>query len=404
MNFKKISISHLVILLVFMNSCWSQPGDLAELHIELESNLITGAEQTELYFPLLKDKKIGIVANHSTLIESVHLVDSLVSSGFNVVKIFGPEHGFRGLASDGELVVDQIDIKTGIPIISLYGSNKKPSEQNLGSIDLMIFDIQDVGVRFYTFISTMTYMMEACATSGIPLIILDRPNPNGFYVDGPVLEKGFESFIGLHPVPIVYGITIGEYALMVNGERWLSEGLQCDVKIIPLKNYDRGKSYELPVNPSPNLPNWKAVYLYPSRALFEGTIISVGRGTNLQFQVIGHPDFKIGSFIFQPKSMPGAKYPKHEGEVCFGLAVRGFAENMSQNQVHFTLQYLIGMYDYFKDKEVEFFTSYFDKLAGTSKLRDQITSGINEAVIRESWQEDLSHFNQIREKYLIYVE
>ena len=366
--------------------------------------ILTGADQTEKYLPLIKRKKISIVANQTSLVKGVHIVDTLLSLGINIKKVFGPEHGFRGNAADGELVSDSLDKKTDLSIVSLYGKHKKPTAKDLEGIDLVIFDIQDVGARFYTYMSTMTYIMEACAENGVEMIILDRPNPHGDYVDGPVLEKEFASFVGLHEIPVVHGMTVGEYAQMINGEGWLKDGIKCDITIIPCKNYDHKSRYELPVAPSPNLPNNIAIQSYPSLCFFEGTIISVGRGTEFPFQVIGHPDFGIGSFAFTPESIPGvSNHPKFEGETCFGQSLRGFAEHVLYHERRLHLNWLIDYYVYFKDKE-PFFTPYFEKLAGTDKLRKQIESGLTEMQIRESWQENLTAFKKIRKKYLLYTD
>ncbi|MBE0637518.1 MAG: DUF1343 domain-containing protein, partial [Bacteroidales bacterium] len=277
-----------VLLAALLSTC---------IHGQEPKKIIPGAERTSLYFPLIQNKRIAIVANHTSLIGEQHLVDSLIRAGMDVVKVFSPEHGFRGKADAGQKVDDAIDRVTGLPVISLYGDNKKPRETDLSDIDIIIFDIQDVGARFYTYISTMSYMMEICAAKGLPMLVLDRPNPNGFYVDGPVLEEGFTSFVGLHPVPIVHGMTVGEYARMVNGEGWLENRLKCDLTVIPVGNYTHNDFYDLPVGPSPNLPNKYAVYLYPSLCLFEGTVVSVGRGTDLPFQVIGHPQYTLGSYV-----------------------------------------------------------------------------------------------------------
>ncbi len=369
-----------------------------------EHSPICGAEQTDLYFPLLENKNVAVVANHNSLIKEAHLVDRLLSAKIKVVKVFSPEHGFRGKADAGQKVEDKIDLVTGLPIISLYGSHKKQQPEDLINIDIVVFDIQDVGTRFYTYISTMTYVMEACAENNIPVIVLDRPNPNGFYVDGPVLEPEFKSFVGMHPIPIVHGMTVGEYAQMVNGEHWLADSVFCDLTVIPMKNYTHNDFYELPVKPSPNLPNKYAVYLYPSICLFEGTDVSVGRGTDYPFQVIGHPDFLLGSYIFTPRSIPGtATNPKHEGVYCNGQNLIGYAKEMKNNPAQLNLSWLIGYYDALKDKTT-FFTSYFEKLAGTASLRKQIEAGMNEEQIRESWQPKLDEFKTIRKKYLLYPD
>ena len=320
-----------------------------------------------------------------------------------IKKLFAPEHGFRGRSEAGDTIRDGIDKKTGIQVISLYGKNKKPPENQLANIDMVIFDLQDVGVRFYTYISTMTYVMEACSEAGMPMMILDRPNPNGFYIDGPVLETKFSSFVGLHPVPVVYGMTLAEYAQMVNGEGWLSDGAKCELIIIRNDNYTHTSEYNLPLKPSPNLPNMDAVYLYPSLCFFEGTIISIGRGTDNSFQVIGHPDFVIGSFAFKPKSIPGvAESPKYLGEECLGQFLGANGASLILKEKRLNLFWLIGMYDFFKDQK--FFINYFDYLAGTDILRQQITEGVPESGIRSSWEPELNKFMEIRKKYLLYQE
>lgn len=368
------------------------------------SDIIIGAGGTTEYFPLLKGKKIGIVANQTSMIANTHLVDSLHNTGFDIIKVFGPEHGFRGNAADGEHVDNDIDQKTGIPIVSLYGANRKPSKTSLEGIDLIIFDIQDVGARFYTYISTMSYMMEACAENDIELLVLDRPNPHGDYIDGPVLEKEHSSFVGLHSIPVVHGMTVGEYAQMVNGEGWLKNEIKCKLRVIPCKNYDHKMIYALPIPPSPNLPNNNAIQLYPSLCFFEGTIISIGRGTEFPFQVFGHPDYLIGSFSFTPEEITGvANSPKYEGQICFGQSLTGFAQSTMFTERKLHLNWLINVYDFFKDSD-DFFSSYFTKLAGTKKLELQIIEGKDEKTIRKSWQADLNKFRQIRKKYLIYTD
>jgi len=396
------SIGILVILIV-LSSCTNAQQQNKQQEVT-DQKIIVGAERTKEYFPFLVEKKIGVVANQTSLIGNTHLVDSIVSAGFNVVKAFGPEHGFRGKAADGEHVENAIDRKTGIQIVSLYGANRKPSAESLEGIDLMIFDIQDVGARFYTYISTMSYVMETCAENEIEFLVLDRPNPHGDYIDGPVLEKEFSSFVGLHTVPAVHGMTVGEYAQMVNGEGWLKEGIKCDLTVISCENYDHQTHYELPVPPSPNLPNNTAIQLYPSLCFFEGTIISIGRGTEFPFQVIGHPDYMIGSFIFSPEEIPGvAKNPKYKGQDCYGQSLKGYADNIFLKDRRIHLNWLTDMHEYFKDRD-DFFTSYFVKLAGTENLQTQIIEGKSEKEIRESWQDDLNKFRQIRKKYLIYTD
>lgn len=364
---------------------------------------MTGASQMDTYIPALEGKRIALVANHTSLLGNTHLADTLLSRNINIVKVFAPEHGFRGSADAGEYVKDGTDVQTGVPIVSLYGSNRKPSQESLQNIDLVLFDLQDVGARFYTYIYTLTYVMEAAAEAGIPVMVLDRPNPNGFYVDGPVMEEEHTSFIGMHPVPIVYGMTIGEYGRMVNGEYWLSDSLQCDLTVIPLKNYDRKMLYKLPVKPSPNLPNWQSIYLYPSLCLFEGTVMSVGRGTDHPFTIYGHPDFMIGSYTFIPESKAGAKHPKLEGDTCFGQNLTGYAESYRKISHHINLQWLINGYQVL-GMDSSFFNSYFEKLSGTDELRKQISIQMSEYDIRESWQPGLQKFKKIRKKYLIYED
>jgi len=395
----------LVLLFTFiMLSCHSQDRAVSKMAASLSGKITVGAEQTALYFPLLQGKKIGVVANQTSLVNGVHLVDSLLHAGFDVVKVFGPEHGFRGNAADGEHIANDRDPKTGLPVISLYGNNRKPSAESLDGLDLVIFDIQDVGTRFYTYISTMSYMMEACAENNVDFMVLDRPDPNGDFVDGPVLEPAFSSFVGLHPVPVVHGMTVGEYAQMVNGEGWLKDAKQCHLTVIPVENYTHQTLYQLPVAPSPNLPNMTAIYLYPSLCFFEGTIISVGRGTDAPFQVIGHPDFGIGSYAFTPESIPGvSEHPPYEGEVCYGQSLQGYAKEVVMKERRLHLDLLISYYNYFKDKE-SFFKPYFTKLAGTEKLQQQIEAGKTEAEIRDSWQNELDKFKVIRAKYLLYPQ
>jgi uncharacterized protein YbbC (DUF1343 family) len=407
MNSNHIKIIALLVMLAFA-SCHSGNGHTQTkgsggLQFISSDEIKTGAQQTALYFPELKGRSIGIICNQTSLVGTAHLVDTLISSGFNVRVIFSPEHGFRGQAEAGAEIRDGKDRKTGVNIISLYGKKKKPLPEELVGIDILLFDVQDVGVRFYTYISTLTLIMEAAAERGIPLIVTDRPNPNGFYVDGPVLDTSFRSFIGMHPVPIVYGMTIGEYALMINGEGWLAEK-KCDLRVIPLAGYTHNMIVSLPVRPSPNLPTWQSIYLYPSLCLFEGTFISVGRGTESPFQVIGHPAFRDGSYIFKPGSIPGvSEHPPFEDQVCYGYDLTGFAENYSMNEYHFSPGWLISMHAIFKNS-ADFFTPYFDKLAGNDKLRTDILGGMTEPEIRKTWESDLARFRQTRKKYLLYPD
>ena len=357
-------------------------------------NLRLGAERLDAYLPLIENKKVGVVGNQTSMIGNTHLVDSLLSLRIDVVKVFSPEHGFRGKADAGAKIEDGIDSKTGLHIISLYGKNKKPYPEQLEGIDVLIFDIQDVGARFYTYISTLHYIMEAAAENNIKVIILDRPNPNSHYVDGPIREKGFESFIGMHPVPIVHGMSIGEYAKMVNGEHWIASN--CHLTIIEMENYTHNMSYDPLIKPSPNLPNAKAINLYPSLCLFEGTTISIGRGTDYPFQHFGAP-YLESSYSFTPRSGEGSKYPKHENKICFGTDLRFQDEYLSA----IYLKWIIEAYKQSDEKE-NFFNNFFDKLAGTDKLRKQIIVGKTANEIKANWQENLEEFKEIRGKHLIY--
>ena len=360
-------------------------------------NIKTGADAYEKYLPLLKDKKIGVVTNQTgILFNNIHLVDFLLSKKIGIQKIFAPEHGFRGTADAGETIKDGKDIKTGLPIVSLYGNNKKPKPEQLKEIDILVFDLQDVGARFYTYISTLHYVMEACAENNVKLIVLDRPNPNGGIVDGPVLEEAYHSFVGMHKIPLLHGMTIGEYAQMINGENWLSNSIQCELTVIPCENYKRTMLYDLPVKPSPNLPNAQAINLYASLCLFEGTNISVGRGTEKQFQIYGSPYLPKNKFSFTPKPNEGAKDPLYNGKICYG-------EDLTQVRkvTQLELKWLLKAYDETSDKST-FFNTFFTKLAGTKKLQVQIEKGVSESEIRASWKEGLDWFKNMRKKYLIY--
>ncbi|HEY8399691.1 MAG TPA: DUF1343 domain-containing protein, partial [Cytophagaceae bacterium] len=320
----------------------STSGQKETLAQQSLDKIITGAEQLEQYLSLLKNKNVALVVNQTSVVGKTHLVDTLLSLGIKVRKIFSPEHGFRGDADAGERVNNEIDAKTGLPIVSLYGNNKKPNKESLKDVDIVIFDIQDVGVRFFTYISTMHYIMEACAENNKKVLILDRPNPNGHYVDGPVLDLKHKSFVGMHPIPIVHGLTVGELAMMINGEKWLDSGRTCDLQVIKVKNYDHKKRYSLPVKPSPNLPNDLSIQLYPHLCLFEGTTLSVGRGTEFPFQVVGHPNKAYGTFQFTPKSIPGmAKSPLHENKVCYGIDLR----SLSGEESGFQLKYIMELYN-----------------------------------------------------------
>ena len=376
--------------------------------------LTVAANQLELYLPLLKNKRVGIVANQTSVIfkngsglglnggliknDNTHLVDSLIKRDVSVVKVFAPEHGYRGRADAGEYVKGGVDLKTGLPIVSLYGENRKPNPNVLEDLDVVVFDIQDVGTRFYTFVSTLHYMMEGCAALDIPLIVLDRPNPNGHYVDGPVLDLNYKSFVGMHAVPITHGMTLGEFAKMINGEHWLEDDLNCDLTVIPVANYNRKDAYMLPIPPSPNLPNQKAINLYPSLCLFEGTQVSVGRGTENQFQIFGSPFLGDENYSFQfiPKPNFGAKNPKHNAKTCYGKDLKNVD---FLNEIN--LNWLIEAYENTTDKS-SFFNSFFTKLAGQTILQQQIEKGWSALEIKKSWQQDLEQFKILRANYLIY--
>lgn len=376
----------------------------AQSELYCNSEVKVGAQRTELYLSFLKDKNVGVVGNQSSMIENVHLVDSLILSGVKVKKVFSPEHGFRGKADAGEKVKSGVDLKTGLPIVSLYGSNKKPTAEQLRGLDVLLFDIQDVGARFYTYISTLHYIMEACAENNIELIVLDRPNPNGHYVDGPVLDLKYKSFIGMHPIPVVHGMSIGEYANMIHGEKWVkAEGL--NFKVIKCEGWNHSKFYKLPIKPSPNLPNMTSIYLYPSLCFFEGTIVSIGRGTKYPFQIVGHPNFKGDSYEFTPNPTSGAKYPKLSGESCKGIYLPIIGVNVLQQQNELQLSWLLNFYNDLNLKEKFFLKNDFiNLLAGSSQLKTQIISGMTEAEIRATWEKDLNNFKIIRTKYLLYSD
>jgi uncharacterized protein YbbC (DUF1343 family) len=342
--------------------------------------------------------------NQTAQVGKVHLVDFLKSKQVTITGIFAPEHGFRGDHSAGEKVKTNVDPKTGITVYSLYGNQKKPSREVLAKMDVLIFDIQDVGARFYTYISTLHYVMEACAENNKTLIILDRPNPNGHYIDGPILDTAFKSFVGMHPVPVVHGCTIAEYALMINGEGWLKNKAQCKIEVIKIKNYKHWDAYQLPVRPSPNLPNMSSVYLYPSLCFFEGTNYSIGRGTPYPFQFVGKPDCSIGSDSLIPKNLPGiADHPPHEGKLCIGFNLTEYGKQVAFHSKQINLFWLLDLYKNDADK-ANFFTPFFDKLAGTDQLRKQIIAGKSEAEIRATWQEGLDQYRKKRMRYLMYAD
>jgi len=362
---------------------------------------IPGANQIELYKFIIEGKSVAVVANQTSMIGPTHLVDKLLSIGINIKVIFAPEHGFRNLADAGESIENGRDTNTGIPLISLYGSHFKPTAQDLAGIDVVIFDIQDVGTRFYTYISTLHYILESCAENHVRCLVLDRPNPNGFYFDGNILDTAYSSFVGMDPVPVVHGMTVGEYANMINEEGWLKNGVKCDLVVIKCKNYTHKILYELPVKPSPNLPNQTSVYLYPSICFFEGTAISLGRGTSFPFQVFGNPDLPDRGFSFVPESVPGAKNPPHLGIKCFGTDLRDAIKMKLVPKSELNLDWVISAYNDFPKKD-KFFNSYFDVLAGGPVLREQIQKGMTSEQIRETWKDGLAKFAKIRERYLLY--
>ena len=406
------------ILFLITTSCTGQTptekkAEVIEAPIFQNATIKVGAERINQYLDKLENKNIGVVVNQTSMINNTHLIDSLISLNINVKTIFAPEHGFRGTADAGESVKDGIDVKTGVPIVSLYGSNKKPSPEQLKGIDILVFDIQDVGARFYTYISTMSYIMEAGAEQNIPVMVLDRPNPNGHYVAGPIMEDENKSFVGMHNIPIVHGMTVGEYAKMVNGEGWLPNDLKCNLTVIACEGYNHTTFYELPIAPSPNLPNMYSIYLYPTLCLFEGTDISIGRGTNLQFQVVGSPDIsdrRLGPEYFSMKAMykfvptpkPGAKHPKHEGKECWGFDLVKRTELSTLQAISdIDYKYIQGVYQ-LHDKKDEFFNNFFIKLAGTKTLQDLIKHPEKSGEILTQYQNDLIAFKQIRRKYLLY--
>ena len=394
MPFLKNTISIIIILLLWINS---------NCQIHFSDNIIVGAEQTDIYKHLLDGKRVALVANQSSVIDNTHLADTLLQLNINITKVFCPEHGFRGTADAGETINNAKDTKTGLQIISLYGKHKKPTTNDLQNVDVIVFDIQDVGVRFYTYISTLHYVMEACAENHIPILVLDRPNPNGFYVDGPVLDTTAKSFVGMHPIPLVHGMTIGEYALMINGEEWLQDKKQCNISVIPCKNYNHNTMYDLPIKPSPNLPNIRSVLLYPSLGLFEGTVISIGRGTDFPFQVYGHPKLRKSDFKFTPVSKQGAKKPKYMNEVCSGNNLQGLDLLQLENRKQINLEYLISTYKAL-GKKTPFFNSFFYRLVGSNTLKTQIKNGLTEQEIRASWQKNIGAFKAIRKQYLLYPD
>ena len=396
----------LVLFFVFLLfSCQSHP-DSSEHYSKIkdtiekkDSSLLLGAERMEELLEKIGDRTVALVGNQTSILSmNKHLVDTLISRNVHLLKVFSPEHGFRGTQSAGQKIANSRDEKTGLPIVSLYGDHKKPTKEDLDNVELVVFDIQDVGVRFYTYISTLHNVMEACAEFGVPILVLDRPNPNGDYIDGPVLEMVHKSFVGMHPVPVVHGMTIGEYALMINGEHWLKDSLQCDLRVLECKNYHHSMHYSLPVPPSPNLRSDISIRLYPSLCFFEGTTISIGRGTAKPFELYGHPDLDKDNFSFKPKSMMGAVYPKHQNIQCGGV-------NLANEPLdsRFTLRYLIDALNLVGDPVSTINRKkFFVLLSGTEKLYNQIINGLSEKEIRKTWDSDLEAYSVIRAKYLIY--
>ena len=393
-------ITFISVILFSMSTCNESKKEETNEKIEEPKPIIVGAEQPELYLDSLKGKRVGLVVNPSSLVKNKHLVDFLLENKVNVKKIFAPEHGFRGNIDRGGHVKSEIDEKTGLPIVSMFGKNRRPSNQQLKDIDVMIFDIQDAGARFFTYISSMHEVMEACAANNKPLIVLDRPNPLGDYVDGPVRQPGFESFVGMHPIPVVHGLTVGELAKMINGEKWLSNGKQCELTVIRVNNYDHSMMYSLLIKPSPNLPNDLSIRLYPSLCFFEATPVSIGRGTEFPFQVIAYPNKNFGDSLFIPKDIKGMQMnPIQEGKICYGVDLR----NSKPDTILFSLKYVIDFYNKFERKG-KFFsrTKWFNLLAGNNTLIKQIKAGMSEDEIRKSWDKELQDYLKIRSKYLLY--
>ena len=407
----------LLLLVIMTASCGNRDAKekdvVAQESEPLRDPIVLGANRTEAYLPLLKNKNVAIVGNNTTVIKNsisepseienqegyTHLVDSLVSLGVDVVKVFAPEHGFRGIEPAGAKIMDGVDSKTGLPLVSLYGSNTKPSDEQLENVDVLIFDIQDVGTRFYTYISTLHLAMEAAAENNIPVVVLDRPNPNGSYIDGPILEAAHQSFVGMDPVPVVHGLTIGEYAKMLNGEKLMGNGIQADLTVVEMENYDHDLQYAPPFRPSPNLPNATAINLYPSLCFFEGTNVNAGRGTSNQFQVFGSPylDPEVYDYTYIPRPNQGAKDPKHNGVTVYG---KNLTDHPRINEIN--LDWLINAYNNTSNKEDFFREGFFTKLSGTKKLQEQIESGMTSEEIKATWKEGLEDYAQIREKYLLY--
>jgi len=408
-TFKKGSL--LVLGALFLFSCQAQNETKAQptaaaVVKESPLKIKTGAAVFLEDLSAYQNKNIALLVNPTSMVNNKHVVDALLEKEVKIVKIFAPEHGFRGTADAGETIKDGVDAKTNLPVISLYGKHKKPTAEDLAGIDVVIFDVQDVGARFYTYISTLHYVMEACAENKVKLVVLDRPNPNGHIVDGNILDLEYQSFIGMHPIPVLHGMTIGEYAQMINGENWLNNNLKCNLTVIKMENYDHLTPYSLPIKPSPNLPDDRAIALYPSTCFFEGTVISEGRGTDLPFQVFGAPeiDKNLVPYAYTPKSKAGAKYPKFENKTCYGFNISE-VPNAFEEQKGINLNYLITMYNLYPNKENFFLKNgFFDKLAGGTQLRKDIIAGKSAEEIKASWQKELNQFKEIRKQYLLYAD
>lgn len=408
---KKIMFLLPALLIAFLTGC-SQPNTIQHSNTE-DSKIIPAAERIDAYLPLLKTKRIAVFANNTSMVKDIHLVDTLSRLGINIKKIFAPEHGFRGTADAGEKVSNSKDPATGIPVISLYGKKRKPNSEDLADVDVIVFDIQDVGVRFFTYISSLEDLCESAIEFNKPLIVLDRPNPNGNYVDGPVRKDGYRSFLGMQKVPVVYGMTIGEYAMMLKGEKWIDSAIRkrsandLDLTVIPCASYTHSSRYDLPVKPSPNLPDMASVYLYPSTCFFEGTVLSEGRGTDRPFQMFGHPKLPDSLISFTPTSREGAKSPKLVNQLCYGWDLGGSNEEVLEKvDARIQLKWLKTAYSLFPGKDTFFINKgkNFDRLAGNSELQKQIKNGTDEKTIRASWKPDLDRFKKIRKKYLLYKD
>ncbi len=398
-NIIRYLLLNLVFTILLMTACTGTSAQTRPVY----RDVVTGAERIAEYLPLLENRRVGIVANHTSVVSGTHLVDTLLALGVDIKRIFTPEHGFRGTADAGERISTTKDEKTGLPLVSLYGERLKPGDEDVEGLDIVIFDIQDVGARFYTYISTMHYVMEVCAENEIPFLVLDRPNPNGYYVDGPVLEMEHRSFVGMHPVPVVHGMTVAEYARMINGEGWLEGGAEVDLHYVLCEGYDHNTLYKLPVRPSPNLQSQLAIYLYPSLCFFEGTVMNVGRGTEFPFLVFGHPRLQNATFTYTPVSVEGAANPPHRDELCYGVDLRDFQERFVIDRRELYVEWLLFAYNNMPD-DIDFFNNYFTRLAGNRQLQSMIERGAGVSAIMRTWEKDVADFKQVRRKYLLYPD